>query len=75
MQPVIPLDKMTTLEKLRAIEEIWADLLRTPGEIPTPKWHKSVLEEREKKVRDGTAKFLDWADVKRRIRRRTTRRT
>ena len=70
MQPVIPLDKMSTREKLRAIEEIWADLERTPEAVPSPDWHREVLREREERIRKGTAKFIDLADVKRRIRKR-----
>jgi hypothetical protein len=31
MQTPIPLDKMTTAEKMRAIEEIWEDLLSNLG--------------------------------------------
>ena len=70
MQPVIPLDKMSTQEKLRAIEEIWNDLLRSPGGVPSPDWHREVLREREEMVRKGTAKFIDLDEVKRRLRKR-----
>jgi hypothetical protein len=43
MDLAIPLDKMTTIEKLRAIEEIWDDLRRTAEHIPSPAWHADVL--------------------------------
>ena len=46
MQPVLPLDQMTTEEKLRAIEEIWDDLLRRPGGVPSPAWEAGVLPEK-----------------------------
>jgi hypothetical protein len=71
MQPVIPLDKMSTQEKLRAIEEIWADLERTPEAVPSPDWHGEVLREREEKLRRGEEKFIDWPEAKRRIREQT----
>ena len=29
----IPLDKMTVADKLRALEAIWTDLLRTPDDV------------------------------------------
>ena len=70
MQPVIPLDQMSVLEKLRAIEEIWNDLLRAPGGVPSPDWHGEVLKERAERVRKGTAKFIDLDEVKRRLRKR-----
>ncbi len=71
MAGVLPLDKMTTSEKLRALEEIWDDLLRTPEDVPSPSWHADVLHARERRVREGVSQFGDWADAKRRIRERT----
>jgi hypothetical protein len=70
MNVAIPLDKMTTADKLRALEEIWEDLRRTPDAIPSPGWHADVLRARESRVADGSSKFSDWADAKRRIRKR-----
>lgn len=70
MQVAIPLDKMTTLEKLRALEDIWSDLQRTSDEVPSPAWHADVLRAREDRVREGSSQFGDWTDAKRRIRER-----
>jgi len=39
----IPLHKMTIMEKLRVIEEIWENLLRDSENIPSPAWHADVL--------------------------------
>jgi hypothetical protein len=71
MQLAIPLRKMTIAEKLRAIEEIWADLQQSAEEIPSPVWHADVLRAREDRVREGTSHFGDWSDARRRIRDRT----
>ena len=68
MDLAIPLDKMTTIEKLRAMEEIWDDLRRTAEDIPSPSWHADVLEAREKRIQDGSSEFTDWPDAKRSIR-------
>ena len=70
MQTLVPLDKMTVAEKLRALEEIWSDLRRTPQDVPSPGWHADVLQAREARVRERGARFGDWADAKRRIRER-----
>jgi len=64
----VPLDTMTTLDKLRALEDIWCDLQRTPDEVPSPAWHADVLRAREERVRDGLSKFEDWNEAKRKIR-------
>lgn len=68
MPSVLPLDRMTTGEKLRVMEEIWDDLCRTPEDVASPAWHEDVLRGREKRVREGDAQFTDWSQAKREIR-------
>jgi hypothetical protein len=70
MPVAIHLEKMTTSDKLRALEEIWDDLQRTPKDIPSPVWHADVLVARERRVREGKSQFRDWSEAKRRIRER-----
>jgi len=67
----IPLDRMTTLDKLRALEAIWDDLQRTSKGVPSPSWHGDVLRARQERARAGSSHFADWAGAKRRIRERT----
>ena len=71
MELQIPLDKMTTLDKLRALERIWDDLQRKPDDVPSPSWHSDVLQAREARVKEGSSQFLDWSEAKSRIRDRT----
>ena len=71
MEVKIPLDKMTTLEKLRALERIWDDLQRKPEDIPSPSWHGDVLQAREERIEEGSSQFLDWSEAKRKIRDHT----
>jgi len=68
MKLTIPLGEMTTVEKLQAIEAIWADLQRAPEEITSPGWHADVLAAREDRARQGTSRFSDWSTAKSRIR-------
>lgn len=68
MELALPLDQMTTAEKLRALEQIWENLCRTPDEIPSPSWHADVLRDREKRVQEGSSQFVDWAEAKQKIR-------
>lgn len=68
MQVVLPLDKMTTQEKLCALEEIWDDLARTPSLVPCPAWHGEELKVREERLAKGLTHFSDWSEAKRRIR-------
>ncbi len=63
-----PLERMSTSDKLRALEKIRDDLQRTPGEVPSPSWHADVLREREEEYKDGSSGFTDWTEAKKRIR-------
>ena len=56
----IPLDKMSLAEKLEAMEALWADLSRTPADVPVPQWHRDVLKARL----ESPATWLDWEQVK-----------
>lgn len=64
------ISKLTLPQKLKLMEDLWADLSRKPEQVPTPDWHEKVLAEREELVRQGKAKVHDWADVKQRLQRR-----
>ncbi len=43
MEFTLPLDRMTTADKLRALAQIGDDLSRRPEEVPSPVWHADVL--------------------------------
>ena len=64
----LPLDKMTNLDKIAVMEKLWDDLCRDPESIPSPTWHKDVLEAREKEINEGKAKFTSFDLAKERIR-------
>lgn len=70
MEAILPLDKMTIAEKLRAMETLWTDLCRDESQIESPGWHGDVLREREAKIKSGKEKFLDWETAKRQLRKK-----
>jgi hypothetical protein len=70
MPTTLPLEQMTREEKLRALEALWEDLSCHEEQLPVPQWHKDVLAERERLVRQGKARAIDWERAKRRIARR-----
>jgi hypothetical protein len=71
MGTMLPLDKMTTSEKLLEMERLWDDLCRNPEDVPSPAWHEGVLAEREKQVSQGKMAFVDLDEAKERIRKAT----
>lgn len=72
MAASLPLDQMSTEEKLRALEALWADLSQTAEtRMLAPQWHGDVLSARQRNVDEGTSAFSNWPDAKKRIRDRS----
>ena len=67
MNITLPLDKMSTSEKLSVMEKLWDDLCKDSDSIPSPAWHKNILETREKEIKEGKAKFSTLDAAKKRI--------
>jgi len=63
----LPLARMTTAEKLRALETIWDDLARQPEQVPAPDWHGDVLRARADRAAKGESAFSDLAEAKARL--------
>jgi hypothetical protein len=70
MEVTLPLEKMTTAEKLRVMETLWRDLTRDEEQFESPAWHGEVLRERMKRVKQGKETFIDWETAKRQLRNR-----
>jgi Putative addiction module component len=61
------IEQMNVEEKLQAMELLWASLVRTPDSVPSPEWHREVLEGRLAKVKRGEGEFLTIAELKERL--------
>ncbi|MGC2625734.1 MAG: addiction module protein [Candidatus Udaeobacter sp.] len=73
MPVVLPLQKMSRDEKLRAMEALWADLSKDDDGFESPAWHAQALREAERAVKTGKARFNDWDEAKKRIRRKAAK--
>lgn len=65
-------EKMTIAEKLLIMEKLWNDLCTDPESIPSPEWHRKVLENREQHISEGKEQFHSLESVKNRIKDRTS---
>ena len=72
MLVTLPLNDMTVSEKLQLMETLWEDLSRNPDAPECPEWHRDVLEERERRIASGEARFSDWEEAKADIRKRVS---
>jgi len=63
----IPLDAMTVAEKVQLLESVWQSLCLHSGDVASPEWHQTILEERRTRLEDGRASISSWADAKARL--------
>lgn len=68
----LEIERMSLEEKLGAMEALWDDLCRREEDVPVPQWHKDLLDERERLVQQGKARFLDWEAAKKLISERAS---
>lgn len=61
---ITEIKKMSTVERLRAMEELWDVLCHEDQEIDSPAWHGGILEDRKKKIETGKAEFISINDLK-----------
>lgn len=64
----LPLDKMTSTDKIAVMEKLWDDLCRDPESISSPEWHIEFLQAREREINEGKAEFTAFNRAKKRIR-------
>ena len=60
----ITLEEMTIQERLQLLDRIWNSFLSHKDELPSPDWHKDVLEKRRKNLSEGKERRLDWKGAK-----------
>lgn len=68
----LPFHEMSLRDKLELMEALWDDLSRSPDTLPSPEWHKEVLDERRQRIESGEETFSDWESAKRDIRTRVS---
>ena len=61
------LNEMTAEEKMRAMELLWDDFCRNQPDFNSPTWHEDILKDREKRLKEGKDKFVDWDQAKKEI--------
>ena len=65
---ILNLEAMSISEKFMAMEELWEDMSKNINtDELTPQWHLDILDEREKRVQSGEAKFENFDDVKKEL--------
>lgn len=58
------IQEMTVLERIYAMEMLWESLCGDDAELPSPVWHKEVLEARKRLQDAGGATFVTLQQLK-----------
>ncbi len=61
---ITKITKMSAAERFQIMEAIWDSFSHDQIEVKSPEWHKDVLSNRRKKIEQGEAKFISFADLK-----------
>jgi len=64
MSITLLLDKMSTIERIQTMEELWDALCHEKNEIKSPTWHEDILINRKDKIESGSAELLTIEDLK-----------
>ena len=64
------LKQLSSAEKLKIIETLWADLLAQETHIPSPDWHEDELKRTEESYKSGAIQSIPWSEAKKAIRMR-----
>lgn len=62
----LPVTSMTTAQKLKAMEQLWASL-RAAEDFSPPQWHGAILSQRQKQIDRGETVFSTVDQVRERL--------
>jgi putative addiction module component (TIGR02574 family) len=60
----IEIKKMSMIERLQTMEALWDSFLDEESEIESPEWHRDIIEERKRKIKNGKAEFFSLEELK-----------
>ena len=61
---IMEIRKMSTMERLQAMEVLWESLLEEESQIVSPTWHEDILKGRERKLENGETEFISLGELK-----------
>lgn len=61
---IAEIEKMSTSERLSAMEQLWDALCHEGQEPASPSWHRDVLEQRRKRMNSSEAHFYTLDQIR-----------
>jgi putative addiction module component (TIGR02574 family) len=72
-QPAMPppgFDDLSPEEKIAYVEALWNRIAEREEDVPVPDWHREILAQRLKELRDGDPGAKPWSEVKAELQRK-----
>ena len=60
----LEIKKMSTIERLQVMEALWDSFMKEESEIESPEWHRDILEERKRKIKNVRAEFISLEELR-----------
>ena len=61
---ILEIEKMSMIDRLQAMEALWDSFMGEKPEIDSPEWHRDILEQRKKKIKNGKAEFISLEELR-----------
>ena len=65
----LSISELSLTQKLGLLESVWSELSKEDKNLNSPDWHENILKERESSLGSNQAKFSNWNEAKKRIKR------
>lgn len=62
------IQKMTTRERLAAMEQLWDAICHEEAEFASPAWHEIILTKRKRKMNSAEARFFTLDQIREQFR-------
>jgi putative addiction module component (TIGR02574 family) len=62
--------RLTTVEKLQLVEELWDEIAASEDSLPVPDWHRDALAEDQARYQANPTEGSPWPEVKARLLRK-----
>jgi putative addiction module component (TIGR02574 family) len=62
------IEEMTIPERMEAINKLWISIVESGAALPSPDWHKDVLEKRMARAKSGKARFYTLEEAREKLR-------
>ncbi len=62
---ILEIEKMSTIERLQAMEALWDSFMDEESEIDSPEWHMAIIKDRKSKIKNSNAEFISLDELRR----------